>query len=60
MVYDQAISKSILSLAGSTALQQSIMNLGMGILMVQGRRAGLILLALMSWLHLAQPLRSIP
>ncbi|MFZ2332125.1 MAG: MATE family efflux transporter, partial [Lactobacillus delbrueckii] len=37
MVYDQAISKSILSLAGLTALQQSIMNLGMGILMVQGR-----------------------
>lgn len=35
MVYDQAISKSILSLAGLTALQQSIMNLG--ILMVQGR-----------------------
>jgi hypothetical protein len=28
MVYDQAISKSILSLAGLTALQQSIMNLG--------------------------------
>ena len=37
MVYDQAISKSILSLAGLTAMQQSIMNLGMGILMVQGR-----------------------
>ena len=35
MVYDQAISKSILSLAGLTALQQSIMDLG--ILMVQGR-----------------------
>lgn len=35
MVYDQAISKSILSLAGLTALQQLIMNLG--ILMVQGR-----------------------
>lgn len=35
MVYDQAISKSILSLAGLTALQQSIMNLG--ILLVQGR-----------------------
>ena len=35
MVYDQAISKSILSLVGLTALQQSIMNLG--ILMVQGR-----------------------
>ena len=35
MVYDQAISKSILSLASLTALQQSIMNLG--ILMVQGR-----------------------
>lgn len=35
MVYDQAISKSILSLACLTALQQSIMNLG--ILMVQGR-----------------------
>lgn len=35
MVYDQAISKSILSLAGLTALQQSIMNLG--ILMLQGR-----------------------
>lgn len=35
MVYDQAISKSILFLAGLTALQQSIMNLG--ILMVQGR-----------------------
>lgn len=35
MFYDQAISKSILSLAGLTALQQSIMNLG--ILMVQGR-----------------------
>lgn len=35
MVYDQAISESILSLAGLTALQQSIMNLG--ILMVQGR-----------------------
>jgi Na+-driven multidrug efflux pump len=35
MVYDQAISKSILSLAGLTALQQSIMNLG--ILIVQGR-----------------------
>ncbi|MGM9906111.1 MATE family efflux transporter [Lactobacillus sp.] len=35
MIYDQAISKSILSLAGLTALQQSIMNLG--ILLVQGR-----------------------
>lgn len=35
MVYDQSISKSILSLAGLTALQQSIMNLGN--LMVQGR-----------------------
>lgn len=35
MFYDQAISKSILSLAGLTALQQSIMNLG--ILLVQGR-----------------------
>ena len=35
MVCDQAISRNILSLAGLTALQQSIMNLG--ILMVQGR-----------------------